>query len=188
MSRNMDFLWRSQLVVVFLWAGHGKAAVLWIFLLLVLSKVNWAQDPSSEVPDCWFYCLHLHSMGQVFWSRRSVQLYRSQWSHNKHGNSALWMCPPTLTTARKVWPSFTKCKTRNECFFRHQFISWLLKSSLGIWRGDPWVLKVRMFGGVLRTSFWQRFGLLFTVTEAPRSDFIFNLDQMGRGEGAALSS
>lgn len=137
MSRNMDCLWRSQLVVVFLWAGHGKAAVLWIFLFLVLSKVNWAQDPSSEVPDCWFYWLHLHSMGQVFWSHRSVQLYRSQRSHYKHGNSAPWMCPPTLTTACKVWPSFTKCKTRNECFFRHQFISWLLKS---IWE----------FGGEIR--------------------------------------
>lgn len=105
--------------------------------VLVLSKVNWAQDPSSEVPDCWFYWLHLHSMGQVFWSRRSVQLYRSQRSHYKHGNSAPWMCPPTLTTACKVWPSFTKCKTRNECFFRHQFISWLLKS---IWE----------FGGEIR--------------------------------------
>lgn len=183
----MDFLWTSLLVVVFLWADHRKSAILWIYLSLVLSKIIWAQVPSSKVPDCWFYWLYLYSLGQVFWSRRPVQLYRSQRSHNKCGSSGLWMCPLTLTTALEVWPSFSKCKTRDENFFRHQFISWLLKSCLGIWRGDPGVLKGKTFGSVLRTSFWQRFVLL-TIIEAHRSDFTSNLDQTGSGEGAALSS
>lgn len=184
----MNLLGRYQLGVVFLWADHRNAAALWIFVFLVLSKVDRAQVLNSEVPNCWFYRLHLHSVGQVFWSWKSVQLCRSQHRHNKCGNSGLWLCPLRLTTALKVWPSFTKCETSNKRFFRHRFISWLLKPCLGIWRGDPWILQVRMFEDVLRTCFWQMFGLLFAVIEVPRSGCMSNLDQMGTGEGAALSS
>lgn len=63
------------------------------------------------------------------------------------------MCPLMLTTALKVCRSFTKYETWNEHFFRHQFIRWLLKSHLGIGRGDLWVLAARMFGGVLGMLF-----------------------------------
>lgn len=36
--------------------------------------------------------------------------------------------------------------------------------------------------------FRQRFELLFTVIETPRSDFASNVDQMERVQGVALSS
>lgn len=100
----------------------------------------------------------------------------------------LWMCPLTLTTALKVWPSFIECKTRNEHFFRHQFISWLLKTWSGIWRGESvgsWRENVQRCP---EDFFWQRFELLFTVIETPRSDFTSNVDQMERVQGVTLSS